>query len=45
MAQFLPIIFFSFGFLQFLLGFSKVPVLLCHSVLVEEAKNVIKTLI
>ena len=32
MVQFLSIIFF-FGFLQFLLGFSKVPVFLCHPVL------------
>ena len=31
MVQFLLIIFF-FGFLQFLLGFSKVPVFLCHPV-------------
>ena len=31
MVQFLSIIFFL-GFLQFLLGFSKVPVFLCHSV-------------
>jgi len=31
MVQFLPIIFFL-GFLQFLLGFSKVPVFLCHPV-------------
>ena len=31
MVQLLPIIFFP-GFLQFLLGFSKVPVFLCHSV-------------
>ena len=30
MVQFLSIIFFL-GFLQFLLGFSKVPVFLCHS--------------
>ena len=34
MVQFLPIIFFL-GFLQFLLGFSKVPVFLCHSVLLS----------
>ena len=33
MVQFLPINFFFLGFLQFLLGFSKVPVFLCHSVL------------
>ena len=32
MVQFLSIIFFL-GFLQFLLGFSKVPVFLCHPVL------------
>ena len=32
MVQFLSIIFFL-GFLQFLLGFSKVPVFVCHSVL------------
>ena len=32
MVQFLSIIFFFFGFLQFLLGFSKVPVFLCHPV-------------
>ena len=31
MVQFLSIIFF-FGFLQFLLGYSKVPVFLCHPV-------------
>ena len=31
MVQLLSIIFFL-GFLQFLLGFSKVPVFLCHSV-------------
>ena len=31
MVQFLSINFFL-GFLQFLLGFSKVPVFLCHSV-------------
>ena len=31
MVQFLSIIFFL-GFLQFLLGFSKVPVFLCHPV-------------
>ena len=31
MVQFLSIFFF-FGFLQFLLGFSKVPVFLCHPV-------------
>ena len=31
MVQFLSIFFFL-GFLQFLLGFSKVPVFLCHSV-------------
>ena len=31
MVQFLSIIFFL-GFLQFLLGFSKDPVFLCHSV-------------
>jgi len=31
MVQFLSILFFL-GFLQFLFGFSKVPVLLCHSV-------------
>ena len=31
MVQFLPIHFFL-GFLQFLLGFSKVPFFLCHSV-------------
>ena len=31
MVQFLSIIFFFFfGFLKFLLGFSKVPVFLCH---------------
>ena len=33
MVQFLSIIFFLV-FLQFLLGFSKVPVFLCHSVYV-----------
>ena len=32
MVQFLSIIFFFLGFLQFLLGFSKVPVFLCHPV-------------
>jgi len=32
MVQFMSIIFFV-GFLQFLLGISKVPVFLCHSVL------------
>ena len=32
MVQFLSINFFL-GFLQFLLGFSKVPIFLCHSVL------------
>ena len=32
MVQFPSIIFFSLGFLQFLLGFSKVPVFLCHPV-------------
>ena len=31
MVQFLPNFFFL-GFLQFLLGFSKVPVFLCHHV-------------
>ena len=31
MVQFLSIFFFL-GFLQFLLGFSKVPVFLCHPV-------------
>ena len=36
MVQFLSIIFFFFGFLQFLLGFSKVPVFLCHSVLLTD---------
>ena len=33
MVQFLSIHFFFLGFLQFLLGFSKVPVFLCHAVL------------
>ena len=33
MVQFLSIIFFFFGFLQFLLGFSNVTVFLCHTVL------------
>ena len=34
MVQFLSIFFFL-GFLQFLLGFSKVPVFLCHPVLLD----------
>ena len=34
MVQFLSIHFFL-GFLQFLLGFSKVPVFLCHSVYIS----------
>ena len=33
MVQFLSINFFFLGFIQFLLGFSKVPVFLCHPVL------------
>ena len=33
MVQFLSIIFFFLGFLQFLLGFSKVSIFLCHPVL------------
>ena len=37
MVQFLSIFFFL-GFLQFLLGFSKVPVFLCHPVY-EVRKN------
>jgi hypothetical protein len=37
MVQFLSIKFFFVGFLQFLLGFSKVPVFLCHPVLSESA--------
>ena len=32
MVQFLSINFFFLGFLQFLLGFSKVPVFWCHPV-------------
>ena len=40
MVQFLSIFFFL-GFLQFLLGFSKVPVFLCHPVyLTAERKHV-----
>ena len=35
MVQFLSIFFFL-GFLQFLLGFSKNPVFLCHSVYQKE---------
>ena len=38
MVQFLSTIVFL-GFIQFLLGFSKVPVFLCHSVLQERAKG------
>ena len=38
MVQFLSIFFFL-GFLQFLLGFSKVPVFLCHSVFVTTVFN------
>ena len=37
MVQFLSIIFFL-GFLQFLLGFSKVPVFLCQPVLMLDAE-------
>jgi hypothetical protein len=41
--------FYMFGFLQFLLGFSKVPVFLCHLVLtkctVKEAKSQVKSLV
>ena len=38
MVQFLSINFFL-GFLQFLLGFSKVPVFSCHSVLVSNRES------
>ena len=40
MVQFLSIIFFLF--LQFLLGFSKVPVFLCHPVLENRHHKVAK---
>ena len=40
MVQFLSIIFF-FLFLQFLLGFSKVPFFLCHPVLAAAAAAVV----
>ena len=43
MVQFLSIIFFL-GFLQFSLGFSKVPVLLCHSVLLENLSRLVTRL-
>ena len=44
MVQFLSITFFL-GFLQFLLGFSKVPVFLCHSVNATPDSEVLVTYI
>ena len=40
MVQFLSVFFL--GFLQFLLGFSKVPVFLCHSVHREQLIFILK---
>ena len=40
MVEFLSIFFFL-GFLQFLLGFSKVPVFLCHPVYVSDIASLL----